>query len=240
MLVIGTVAATTPARANPIQDLPGTGGIRLDATLEISVADGDFFDTTALAPDFYYGFSKALVFGITHSAASQGMIAVGRSLQINGPGDAYNGVAFEAFIPIVNTAPITIAPNVSFMIDQMDPLLYSIKAGGLISLSFSAISLVGMPHMVFPANDRDMTGINGMTRDNQLRVPIWLYYHWKSFFSLYLLSGVVDDSLQLGIGAVVSATESIRLGAQFGWPRFAGDNNTLDVAALSLFLQFVF
>jgi hypothetical protein len=228
-------------RFDPSRHCPGRpdarpachGGVRFDTHLEVSVADDSFFKPVSIAPDFYYGFSKALVFGLTHSAASQGVVDIGRSVRLNG-GDSYNGLNFEIYIPLINAVAVTMAPNVAFTLDRMDPLDYSFKAGGLLSITAARISLVGLPHMVFPINHRNAA------RDNVLRIPIWFYYHWKEFFSFYLLSGLNDGSLQLAAGSVVSATESVRLGAQFGWPRFAGDNNTLDVMVLSLFAQFIF
>jgi hypothetical protein len=234
VLIASFFLAPAAALAGTMQELPGHGGMRVDGNLEISLADGGFFNPVALAPDFYYGFTKNLVFGLAHSANSQGIVGVGRSLQLKGSDDGYNGLNVEMYIPLLNTEILTIAPNAALVIDSMDPFDYSVKAGGQIGLTAAMVTIITAPHMVFPINNRSPV------RDNILRIPVWLYYHWKGFMSLYILSGLNDGSLQLAPGMVLTATESIHVGAQYGWPHFAGDNNALDVTAFNLFAQFIF
>jgi len=230
-LFLSSVLSPALATAGgPAQTLPGKGGLRLDVALEVSVADGAFFEPIALAPDIYYGFHKYLVLAVTHSANSQGVASVGRALRLNGGGDKYGGLAFEAFFPLVRSGSLSIAPQVSFVVQNIDPALYGLKAGALGSFSAGAISFVANPYFTVPVNKR--TG-----RDTTIHIPMWLYYHWKNYVSLYLLTGLQDEHLQLAGGALFNATEVLQIGTQYGWPAIAGDNGALDVTTFTVFGQ---
>ena len=73
-LAIG-VAGAAEARPNGPLQIPRKGEAKLDVNLEISLADGAFFEPVALAPDFYYGVTNKIAFGIVHTGLKSYILA---------------------------------------------------------------------------------------------------------------------------------------------------------------------
>jgi hypothetical protein len=126
-----------------------------------------------------------------------------------------------------------VAPQVGAITDGIDPFLVSGKAGVLGIVNLPLIAVVGNPYLLAPLNKRD-------GRDSVFRFPIWVYFPFLLPGSWYVLTGLNHDNGQLALGTSVSLFDTIRVGAQIGWPRVLGDNHTFKDAAGSLYGQLRF
>ena len=232
LCVLAVSISLKSAEARPIQLLPDSGGLRLDANLEISISDGAFFEPVSLSPDLYYGFASRLVFGLTHSAASQGYIGSGNSLRLTGGGDLYRNVGLEFFYKILNESTLGLAPQAGLIFDQFDPFLFSLKIGALAHAKLGPITVVTNPNISLAVNKSD-------ERNNSFILPFWGYYTAIEGMDVYGYFAIDQfEAVGIGMGATFLAIPGVRLGAQLGWPRLVGENSAADRAHINLFAQF--
>ncbi|HEY0714054.1 MAG TPA: hypothetical protein VGF45_15345 [Polyangia bacterium] len=206
----------------------------------------------SLAPDFYYGVTDSLHFGLLHNLPMGWLTRPGAGFCLSGDDGrcprVYNNVGFDLMYGLVFGDVHFSLHSTLYVLSLADPtpLLFTLGLTGKLHLS-DGVALFLDPQVGIAVSDRD-AGVN----DDMLFLPAELQFQLSAPVALKLLSGVTGqldafgDTYQIpvGLGLVGNVSESFDIGLRFAFDNLLGQRpdgvDAADQRSLSLLMHLRF
>lgn len=239
MPALVVLLAATPAAAEPLVLRPDQ--IEAVLTTEIEVAPNQLAKPTSFAPDVWFGITPTLTIGLIHSNASVSRIGRGASLcfqhTIYGCDRTYHNAGLDLRYAL-RDGPLAVAARGRFLLRDVDPYKPAITAGALLRWSRGRLALMGDPYL--------RIGIAHTDAGNRttLFLPVSVSVRPVRRLAAALHTGYDSDlavwtdgfHIPLALSVRGEVTDSIELGALYGFTSALGPQDTLTRSTLWFWL----
>jgi hypothetical protein len=233
--VVALLAMAAPALADSL--VLDEHQLVVALSTEFDLSGDQVENAIAIAPDVWWGITPRWTIGLIHSNRSLDRIDAGASLCVHECDQLYHDVGLD-----VRYAAIAgvLAPRVRFVMRQLaDPAKPALTLGALARWSRGRWSITGDPYVQLGLANRDRGNRSGVV------LPVWFAVtpaHW----SVALHTGYFTDvavwrdgyHIPLGLDASAHATDSILVGAEFGFSSLLGPQNNSKERVLLVTLTF--
>ncbi len=183
----------------------------------------------SLAPTVFYGISKKLSVGMTHTT---GLCISGVD---NGCAKTFNDVGVQALYSVMHKGALQLAVHAGLGTGSFDPFTTGLTLGGLVRLRTGKLAIVADPTIYVGITERDTAG-------ESISFPLWLKYQLGHETNAFLSTGLfgpldgIGDAYQVpvGLGATYTLSNRIDVGGEFTFMNLAGKGGGADFRALIL------
>jgi hypothetical protein len=237
-------AATWPTSVTVRPLTAARGMLEVSGNVEISFSSERIFEPISIAPDLYFGVTDDLTLGVTHSAASLSLIGAGNGLCLSGRSrgcpDFYNNINLEARYQLPEFGRMDIVLQGGFLVQDFNPFASMLRLGGFLRWTTGTLSVQSNPWIGIALTERDLYS-------TLVNIPVHAAFQFSPRLAAILgtgINGTVEDAsdfwlIPLSFGVLYAVTNTLDVGATFGFPGVAGSAiATTDARALNLFVNY--
>ncbi len=187
----------------------------------------------AIAPDIYYGISDVLNVGLIHGT---GLCLAGTD---GGCAKVYNDVGVDA-VYALTLKQFQAGVHLGLLVGNFDPVTMVAQVGVHLQYTIKKINLYFNPKFFIGLNERDAGN------KERIDAPAQIDYQVTPKLAASLLFGIAGPtegfadsfSVPIGVQALFGMSTKLDVGGAFVFGNLAGKNNTADVRALNIFVNF--
>ena len=193
-------------------------------TLQINMSSDAVAKPFSIAPDIFYGVSKKLSVGLTHST---GICLAGTD---NGCAKVYNDVGIEALYSLMSQGNFQVAGRGGLQAVAIDPFAFGLNIGIRGRLNVGNIAIVFDPGVYVGFTERDTVQKEVVT------VPVQVQFQVNNQTNAFVSTGIngpLDGfgdafTVPIGVGATFAVNNRLDFGAEFAFTNLAGKGSSAD------------